>query len=310
MYKRWTKEEEGRLIAMVKGATPRLNIVNVLGRTEGSIQSKITKLGLGKLHREVLNHVQGERWKYVSSFPDYMVSNKGRIARDGYILSQSINSRGYMGVVLSGKPKEVHRLVANQFIDDTLDKTRDVNHIDFDTTNNNVSNLEITTRRENITHTVQAERNLNNVPVKAVRFMCSIIEMGRRDYSAVVAETNAIFNLSIHENYVTTLLTKDMRQDITRDYKLPGIKKANRVTDELVHNICKVLESGHIQTSYQDVLIEAKAEDLVASSYVSKLFSGRKKHITSLYNIENGRISSRWQHLKGSTTIPSGSTVK
>jgi hypothetical protein len=270
MYKRWTKEEEDRLVTMVKGGTPRLNIVNILGRTEGSIQSKITKLGLGKLHREVLHHVKGERWKYISNFPEYMVSNKGRIAREGYILSQSINSRGYMGVVLSGKPKEVHRLVAKQFLDDTLDKTRDVNHIDFDTTNNNVSNLEITTRRENITHTVRAERNLNNVPEKAVRYMCSKIEEGRRDYSALVAETNELFGLTIFDNYITALLKKDMRQDITKDYKLPGTKKANRVTDDVVHSICKVLESGHIQTSYQDVLIEAGAADLVASSYVSK----------------------------------------
>jgi len=298
MYKRWTKEEDDILIDLVMNGKTMSYMIEKLGRTNGSIQSHITKLGLGNHHREKLEIVKGEKWKYISGFPEYKVSNFGRITRGGYILSQSINSRGYMGVVLSGKSKEVHRLVARQFIDDTLDKTMDVNHIDFDTTNNNVSNLEITTRRENITHTVRAERNLNNVPEKAVRYMCSKIEEGRRDYRALVTETNELFGLTIFDNYITTLLKKDMRQDITKDYKLPGIKKANRVTDDVVHSICKVLESGHIQTSYQDVLIEAGAADLVASSYVSKLFDGRKKHITSLYNIENGRISSRWQHLK------------
>lgn len=301
MYKRWTKEEMEELehYVRVKGLTATAIAGTLLfDRSVSSVQNKINDLGLASASREKLEAVEGEKWKYITHFPKYKVSNFGRIARDGYILSQVKNARGYMGVVLSGKPKEVHRLVARQFIDDTLDKTRDVNHIDFDTTNNHVSNLEIVTRRENITHTVKAERNLNNVPEKAVRYICSKIEEGRRDYSALVAETNGLFGLTIFENYITTLLTKDMRQDITKDYKLPGIKKANRVTDELVHSICKILESGHIQTSYQDVLKEAGAEDLVASSYVSKLFSGRKKHITSLYNIENGRISSRWQHLK------------
>ena len=311
MYKRWTKEEDNWLEELVGNyVTSTKELAEIMDRTEGSIQSRKNRLGLGNYYRQPDTALEGEEWKTVKGFPLYSISSFGRVSRNGYLLVSGANKRGYRGVMLEGVPKEVHRLVAKHFIDSSIDKALDVNHIDFNTSNNNVSNLEITTRRENITHTVQAERNLNNVPVKAVRFMCSIIEMGRRDYSAVVAETNAIFNLSIHENYVTTLLTKDMRQDITKDYKLPGIKKANRVTDELVHSICKVLESGHIQTSYQDVLIEAKAEDLVASSYVSKLFSGRKKHITSLYNIENGRISSRWQHLKGSTTIPSGSTVK
>lgn len=299
MYKRWTKEEDNELEMWIGNyVTNTKELAELMNRTPGSIQSRKTKLGLSNYYRQPDTPLPDERWTTITGFPNYIVSSFGRISRDGYLLVPGTNARGYRSVQLEGKPKEIHRLVAKHFIDKKLPSTMDVNHIDFDTTNNRVSNLEITTRRENITHTVKAERNLNNVPEKAVRHMCSKIEEGRRDYSTLVTETNELFGLTIFENYITTLLTKDMRQDITKDYKLPGVKKANRVTDELVHSICKVLESGHIQTSYQDVLIEAKAENLVASSYVSKLFSGRKKHITSLYNIENGRISSRWQHLK------------
>jgi hypothetical protein len=310
MYKRWLKEEDEILTRLVQQSNSIIFIAAELNRTVGSVQSRISRLGLCKYHREVVTVIPGEKWKYISGFTEYKISNLGRISRDGYILSQGKNSRGYMGVVLSGKSKEVHRLVAYHFIDDTIDKTMDINHIDFDTTNNSVSNLEIITRRENITHSVKAERNLNNVPDKALHYICSKLEEGRTDYSALVQETNALFNLTIFNNYITALLTKDMRQYITKNYKLPTIKKANRVTDELVHNICKVLESGNIQTSYKDVLIAAEAAGIVADSYIGKLFDGRKKHITSLYNIENGRITSRWQHLKGSTTIPNGSTVK
>lgn len=67
------------------------------------------------------------------------------------------NGNGYLIVSLRvrGKRKNhyIHRLVAETFIDNPLNK-KEVNHIDFNKRNNNASNLEWATRQENIDHSI------------------------------------------------------------------------------------------------------------------------------------------------------------
>lgn len=104
-----------------------------------------------------------EIWKWIDRYENmYQVSNLGRVRsvdRDVYcevspnklqhiygkVLKQGTNHKGYPIVYLSkdGKQKTitVHRLVALTFIENPLNLPQ-VNHIDGDKTNNNVSNLE------------------------------------------------------------------------------------------------------------------------------------------------------------------------
>lgn len=99
-----------------------------------------------------------ERWLSMGEFPNYEVSNEGRVrnAKTGRILKTNLNERGYERVSLYDKDKRIrtrpiHRLVADTFYDG--DHTAlDVNHIDGDKTNNHISNLEFCTRKENINH--------------------------------------------------------------------------------------------------------------------------------------------------------------
>lgn len=91
---------------------------------------------------------------------------QGRSRRKG-ILSQYPNERGYMKVNLyeaSGKCKKkyVHRLVAEAFISNPLNKPN-VNHKDCDVKNNSVNNLEWCTQSENILHAVKLGRHINNI---------------------------------------------------------------------------------------------------------------------------------------------------
>ena len=75
--------------------------------------------------------------------------------RKGRKLKPSIDKYGYYKVVLShnGKRKTypVHRLVAMAFLPNPLNK-KTVNHIDGNKTNNNVSNLEWASQKENQSH--------------------------------------------------------------------------------------------------------------------------------------------------------------
>ena len=66
-------------------------------------------------------------------------------------LKPRISSWGYHHITLAGKTRKVHRLVAEAFLPDFLDKPQ-VNHIDGNKLNNHISNLEMATSSENLLH--------------------------------------------------------------------------------------------------------------------------------------------------------------
>lgn len=107
-----------------------------------------------------------EVWVIIDNYDEmYQVSNMGRVKSFkrkilGHILTQKKHNCGYKCVTLSNKGKlkmhYVHRLVALAFIG--IDKNKEVNHIDFDKTNNKLDNLEVVTRIENMLHSIKANR--------------------------------------------------------------------------------------------------------------------------------------------------------
>ena len=95
-----------------------------------------------------------EKWITIREHPNYEVSNRGNVRnkRNGYILKPQLNRKdGYHRVLLNGKHYYVHRLVADAFFDGEHQGI-DVNHIDSNKLNNDLTNLEWSTRKENIKH--------------------------------------------------------------------------------------------------------------------------------------------------------------
>lgn len=95
-----------------------------------------------------------EVWKTIEGYEKYSVSNLGRIRRsdDHKLLKPVKNYNNYLVVGLSNngsvKTKRVHRLVAEAFIPNLLNKP-EVNHLDENKSNNAATNLEWSTRIEN-----------------------------------------------------------------------------------------------------------------------------------------------------------------
>ena len=101
-----------------------------------------------------------EIWRQMAGREKFLVSSRGRIARkdNGHIFPPQINHEGYYqcGLCENGKGFLVkcHREVAKAFIENPYNKPC-VNHIDGNKLNNDVSNLEWCTHKENSLHAVR-----------------------------------------------------------------------------------------------------------------------------------------------------------
>ena len=110
-----------------------------------------------------------EIWKDIKGYEGiYQISNLGnvkslqRIDSNNHLVKEKILKsssngigKGYLWVKLGrkGKKEKIHRLVAKAFIPNPNNK-KEVNHIDGNTHNNKVDNLEWVTHKENCLHCV------------------------------------------------------------------------------------------------------------------------------------------------------------
>lgn len=120
-----------------------------------------------------IKHNMIEQWKIIEDYPDYMVSNFGRVKSLNYrntgkekIMTPNKlnNGKGYLRIELSKncitKKFLVHRLVATAFIPNPENKPQ-IDHINTDRTDNRVENLRWVTNKENCNNPISKKHYSN-----------------------------------------------------------------------------------------------------------------------------------------------------
>lgn len=141
-------------------------------------------------------------WVRIPNFPAYTISKEGNVKniKTGRILKPYVNSKGYFQVDIKdseGKRKEmlVHRLVALCFLSNPHDLPV-VNHIDEDKMNNNLTNLEWVTHKDNCNHGTRNQR-MSYAKKKEVRVIDSkgYVKEVIRGIQEIVKKYNISLNL-------------------------------------------------------------------------------------------------------------------
>lgn len=124
-----------------------------------------------------------EVWKIIEEYPDYEVSNLGRVKshkrKKDLILSQNAYSNGYLFVILSNEngqhSESVHRLVLKTFNPTENMENLQVNHINCNRTDNRLENLEWMSASDN-----RKYRDKNKHTPKAQTILVQFLD-GRED---------------------------------------------------------------------------------------------------------------------------------
>jgi hypothetical protein len=110
----------------------------------------MTALGYDPIIRDVPNHI------------NYQISENGEVYNKitGRELKHKLGNRGYYFVGLNSKTVLIHRILAQLFIPNPENKC-DVDHINRDKLNNDLSNLRWASRSENTINTVLIHSGVN-----------------------------------------------------------------------------------------------------------------------------------------------------
>lgn len=188
-----------------------------------------------------------EIWKNIKDYEGYyQVSNLGnvrtldRVVKDttknrtqrikGRILKQTDNGRGYKLVFLSKDRKRknyyVHRLVAEHFIENPK-HLREVNHKDFNKSNNCIDNLEWVTSAENKIHLLNDIRGKEKSLRSGKTRFTNIINGREKDIIKEYTINNkTINNISIEYKLNPATVTKLLKM---YDIKIDPSKRRTRI---------------------------------------------------------------------------------
>ena len=215
----------------------------------------------------------------------YLIYPNGKVfsKKTNKLLTPQIDSHGYYQVSISGKTKSLHRLVAETYLPNTLNK-REVNHIDGDKGNNNVTNLEWSTSKENKKHAWELglynhkgeNHYLSSIQEEDVHNICKLLQEGYRS-----VDICSLLNLD--KSLVANIRSGRTWKDISSTYNIE-VKRQERKSIDSVVKICNLMEQGLSNSSIYELYPSIPEYDIV------RIRSGKIfKNISSNFNIPDSK---------------------
>ncbi|CAL6016665.1 Conserved_hypothetical protein [Hexamita inflata] len=163
------------------------------------------------------DYKQGEQFKYINGYPSYLVSNFGRISfNEDKVKRAPISiTNGYYQITIqnefSSKQFFIHRLVAQAFLGE-CPENHEVDHIDRNRQNNQLSNLRYVTRSQNLrnrsSYVGHLAEYLEVLPSTCVQLNTYKHHTFDRYY--IDTETNELYSFD-NNQYRKLILNKDFR---------------------------------------------------------------------------------------------------
>lgn len=169
---------------------------------------------------------------------------------------RSESVKGYRYVHLSLIDKDftypVHRLVGLTFIHNPDPKNKtEINHIDGDKSNNDMSNLEWCTRSENILHAYQTglikktcgeDSHLAKISASQVHSVCLLLSENKLTIQKISIITG------VPVDSIRVILAGKQWKDIGNKYDLSKytIKANTKVNEDIVNSICQLLQENEL----------------------------------------------------------------
>lgn len=182
-------------------------------------------------------------------YEDYSITEDGKVYShlSGRFLKSRINKYGYEQLSLKGKTALVHRLVAEVYLPN-IDKNLQVNHIDGCKTNNNKSNLEWCTAKQNINHSWETglskplygeDNPSTTITESIVHLICVMLQDGLRanDISKHLGVSKPIV-LGIRDNKTWKSISSGYVFNVNRKYRrsIDTILKAANLLEQGLSN--------------------------------------------------------------------------
>lgn len=221
---KYSKEEINLVQSMyVSGVKPKEIYHTLKDLGYNRTQQAIYTLVSGEGWEPKVEDLPNEEWDTHIDFPDYFVSNQGRIKSKlrgrlisvrehfGYLDCRIQNKQGIK------KSPRIHRLVAETFIPNTNNK-KCVNHINGDKLDNRTINLEWVTYSENNKHAYEtglkkSPDKATKLTVKEVKLICSLLEKGY-----TVPNIYKIKDWSVTRRCLNQIKNKKNWIDISKNY--------------------------------------------------------------------------------------------
>ena len=126
-------------------------------RLEEKRTNKINSLKSASYYDYDFTELDGEEWKEILGYPNYYVSNMGRIKKyiksyDAFTLLKPTLAGGKRNryyISMNGKNLQVSRLVGFAFVDGHSEENNTIDHLDGNPLNNRADNLEWVSQAEN-----------------------------------------------------------------------------------------------------------------------------------------------------------------